>query len=266
MHSRFPTPPRGRRAASPMTKVSSMDERRFAPAFVELADNLVDDFDLIDFLSLLTDRCVGTLDVAAAGVLLADRGGVLRVLASSSDDVRLIELLQLQNDRGPCLSCYRTGESVTVTDLAAGTERWPRFAEDAQRRGFTSVQALPLRLRERVIGALNLFHTEALPYNPEVTEVAQAMADVATISVLQQRTAEDQDLLTRQLETALDTRVVIEQAKGKLAERFGVDMEEAFSLLRGYARRHNRRLTELSTAFIEGTESLPDLRPSGSER
>ncbi|MGW8377656.1 GAF and ANTAR domain-containing protein [Streptomyces sp. ODS28] len=239
-----------------------MDERRLAPAFVELADSLVNDFDLIDFLTLLTDRCVGTLGVAATGVLLADREGVLRVLASSSDDVRLIELLQLQNDSGPCLTCYRTGKPVTVPDLSQQSERWPRFAEDSRKRGFTGVQALPMRLRHQVIGALNLFHTTARPHDPEVSELAQALADVATISVLQQRAAQDRDLVNRQLETALGTRVVIEQAKGKLAERYGIGMDEAFVLLRGYARSNNRRLTELAAAFVSGAETLPDLRPS----
>ncbi|NGO69659.1 GAF and ANTAR domain-containing protein [Streptomyces boncukensis] len=239
-----------------------MDERRLVPAFVELADNLVDDFDLIDFLALLTDRCVGTLRVAATGVLLADRDGVLRVMASSSDEARLMELLQVQNDSGPCLTCFRTGQPVTIPDLTVKPERWPRFAEAAQRHGFTSVQALPMRLREKTVGALNLFHTALRPLDPQVTKLAQAMADVATISVLQQRAAEDQGLLTRQLETALDTRVVIEQAKGKLAERYNLSMEEAFTLLRGYARSHNLRLTELATVFVDGTRSLPDLRPN----
>ncbi|MFG3253204.1 ANTAR domain-containing protein [Streptomyces sp. NPDC048172] len=239
-----------------------MDERRLGPVFVELADSLVDDFDLIDFLTVLTDHCVGTLHVAAAGVLLADRAGVLRVMAASSDDVRLIELLQVQNDSGPCLSSYRTGEPVTLHDLTEERERWPRFADAALRSGFTAVQAMPLRLRESVIGALNLFHTEAQPLDPEVSGIAQAMADVATISVLQQRLIEDQTVLTRQLETALGTRVIIEQAKGKLAERHGLEMGEAFTLLRGYARSHNRRLTGLATALVKGTEPLPDLRPA----
>ncbi|GAB2793363.1 GAF and ANTAR domain-containing protein [Streptomyces daliensis] len=243
-----------------------MDERRLAPAFVELADSLVDDFDLIDFLTLLTGHCVDTLEVAAAGVLLADRGGSLRVMGSSSDNVRLIELLQVQNNSGPCLTCYRSGEAVIVPDLTEDTERWPRFAEDARRRGFTAVHSLPLRLRQKVIGALNLFHTATRPQDPGVAEVAQAMADVATISVLQQRTAEDQSLLTQQLETALGTRVVIEQAKGKLSERYGVSLEEAFRLLRSYARSHNRRLTELATAFMSGTAPLTDLRPGQPQR
>ena len=243
-----------------------MDERRLAPAFVELADNLVDDFDLIDFLALLTDRCVGTLEVAAAGVLLADRSGVLRVMASSSDDAHLMELLQVQNDNGPCLTCYRSGQQVAVPDLAVEPERWPRFAEEARRRGFTAVQALPMRLREKGIGALNLFHTAAQPQDPGVTELAQAMADVATISVLQQRTAEDQDLLARQLETALDTRVVIEQAKGKLAERHNISMEAAFTLLRTHARSHNRRLTELAAALSDDSEPLPGPQPHAPTR
>ncbi|ARX85269.1 response regulator receiver and ANTAR domain-containing protein [Streptomyces alboflavus] len=238
-----------------------MDERRLAPAFVELADNLVDDFDLIEFLALLTDRCVTTLEVAAAGLLLADSRETLRVMAASSEDVRLMELLQVQNDQGPGLSCFRTGQPVVVADLAAESDRWPRFASAALDRGFTAVQALPMRLRTQTIGALTLFHTRDRPRDLKATEMAQALADVATISILQQRITDDQDLLTRQLESALGTRVVIEQAKGKLAERYNLGMDEAFTLLRNHARAHNRRLTELCRAFISGTEPLFARRP-----
>lgn len=238
-----------------------MNEQRTASAFVDLADNLVADFDLIEFLWRLTDHCVNTLEVAAAGLLLADRNGSLRVMAASSDEVRLMELLQLQNDQGPCLACYRTGKQVSIPDISATEQRWPKFAEEAHRRGYTSVQALPMRLRNEVIGALNLFHTEARPHVPAAIGVAQAMADVATISVLQQRTAIHQDLLNQQLDSALKTRVIIEQAKGKLSERYDMTMDDAFFLLRSYARSHNRRLTDLAAAFINRTESLPDLRP-----
>ncbi|AXK36629.1 ANTAR domain-containing protein [Streptomyces armeniacus] len=241
-----------------------MHERRLATVFVELADNLVADFDLIDFLWLLTDRSVRTLDIAAAGLLLADTDGQLRVMAASSDEARLMELLQLQHDSGPCLTCYRTAAPVVVPDLAMEAHRWPRFAEEARRRGYTGVQAVPMRLRDEVIGALNLFHTAAKPFAPDITPLAQALADVATISVLQQRGAARRELLNEQLENALQTRVVIEQAKGKLAERLDVGMEEAFTLLRAYARSHNRRLSELAAAFVEGTEALADLR-SGAQ-
>ncbi|MFJ5270529.1 GAF and ANTAR domain-containing protein [Streptomyces sp. NPDC088358] len=237
-----------------------MNQRLLAKTFVELADNLVADFDLIDFLRLLTDRCVGMLDASAAGVLLADHDGELRVMAASDEQVRLLELFQLQNDEGPCLECFRTGAPVIVTDLIEEADRWPRFVAAAQRSGFGSVQALPMRLRDEVVGALNLFRTRRGPFDPDATPLAQALADVATISLLQQRTAHRSTVLNEQLQNALNSRVLIEQAKGKLAERRGIDMEQAFTTLRGYARAHNRRLSDLARAFIDDSEPLPGLR------
>ncbi|MFI9761135.1 ANTAR domain-containing protein [Streptomyces sp. NPDC051963] len=236
-----------------------MNQQLLAKTFVELADNLVADFDLIDFLRLLTDRCVGLLDVSAVGVLLADRDGELRVMAASDERVRLLELFQLQNDEGPCLECFRTGTPVAVSDLRTETARWPRFAVTARRSGFGAVQALPMRLRDEVVGALNLFRITPGPFDPAATPIAQALADVATISLLQQRTTQRSTALNEQLQTALNSRVLIEQAKGKLAERQGIDMEQAFTTLRGYARAHNRRLSELARAFIDDTEPLPGL-------
>ncbi|MGY0060610.1 ANTAR domain-containing protein [Streptomyces sp. LZ34] len=236
-----------------------MDQQLLAKTFVELADNLVADFDFIDFLRLLTDRCVGMLDASAAGVLLADRDGKLRVMAASNEQVRLLELFQLQNDEGPCLECFRTGTPVIVPDLSTVTARWPRFAVAAQRSGFGAVQALPMRLRDEVVGALNLFRTTPGPFDPADTPVAQALADVATISLLQQRTAQRSTVLNEQLQTALNSRVLIEQAKGKLAERQGIDMEQAFTTLRGYARAHNRRLADVARALINDSEPLAGL-------
>ena len=166
-----------------------MDGQLLSRTFVELADNLVADFDLIDFLRLLTDRCVGLLGASAAGVLLADRDGELRVMAASDEQVRLLELFQLQNDEGPCLECFRTGTPVTVPDLTREADRWPRFVMAAHRSGFGAVQALPMRLRDEVVGALNLFRAAPGPFDPAGTLVAQALADVATISLLQQRLA-----------------------------------------------------------------------------
>ncbi|WP_329360763.1 GAF and ANTAR domain-containing protein [Streptomyces sp. NBC_01483] len=237
-----------------------MNQRLLAKTFVELADNLVADFDLIDFLRLLTDRCVGMLGASAAGVLLADRDGELRVMAASDEQVRLLELFQLQNDEGPCLDCFRTGAPVIVANLSGEADRWPRFVAAAHRSGFGSVQALPMRLRDEVVGALNLFHATPGPFESDATPLAQALADVATISLLQQRTAHRSTVLNEQLQSALNSRVLIEQAKGKLAERRGIDMEQAFTTLRGYARAHNRRLSDLARAFIDDSEALPGLR------
>ncbi|WP_427167260.1 ANTAR domain-containing protein [Streptomyces sp. C1-1] len=236
-----------------------MNQQLLAKTFVELADNLVADFDLIDFLRLLTDRSVGLLAASAAGVLLADRDGELRVMAASDERVRLLELFQLQNDEGPCLECFRTGTLVGVPDLTREVDRWPRFVTAAHRSGFAAVQALPMRLRDEVVGALNVFRAAPGPFDPAGTLVAQALADVATISLLQQRTAQRSSVLNEQLQSALNSRVLIEQAKGKLAERQGVDMEQAFTALRGYARAHNRRLSDLARAFIDDSEPLPGL-------
>ncbi|WP_405905169.1 GAF and ANTAR domain-containing protein [Streptomyces sp. NBC_00828] len=236
-----------------------MNQQLLAKTFVELADNLVADFDLIDFLRLLTDRCVGLLGASAAGVLLADRDGELRVVAASDEQVRLLELFQLQNDEGPCLDCFRTGAPVAVADLGAATTRWPHFAVQARRSGFGAVQALPMRLRDEVVGALNLFRATPGPFDPAATPLAQALADVATISLLQQRSAHRSTVLNEQLQTALNSRVLIEQAKGKLAERQNIDMEQAFTALRGYARAHNRRLSDVARAFIDDSEPLPGL-------
>ncbi|MEV0936556.1 GAF and ANTAR domain-containing protein [Streptomyces phaeochromogenes] len=236
-----------------------MNQQLLAKTFVELADNLVADFDLIDFLRLLTDRCVGMLGAGAAGVLLADRDGKLRVMAASDEQVRLLELFQLQNDEGPCLECFRTGAPVIVPDLTREIDRWPRFVTAAHRSGFGAVQALPMRLRDEVVGALNLFRATPGPFDPAATLIAQALADVATISLLQQRTTHRSTVLNEQLQTALNSRVLIEQAKGKLAERQNIDMEQAFTALRGYARSHNRRLVDVARAFINGSEPLVGL-------
>ena len=236
-----------------------MNGELLSETFVELTDTMVADFDVIDFLHVLTDRSVQLLDVSAAGLLLADPRGELRVVAASSEAARLLELFQLQNQEGPCLDCYRTGRPVQATDLAAEARRWPRFAAAAQRAGFTAVQALPMRLREQVIGALNLFRADAGAFAPGDVRVGQALADVATISLLHERNVRLSDTLNEQLQTALNSRVVIEQAKGKLAERLGLDMDQAFSLLRDFARARNLRLSDLAQAVIDGSQTLTGL-------
>ena len=239
-----------------------MDADLLSDTFVALADTMVDDFDVIDFLHMLTDRSARLLSVSAAGVVLADPRGQLRVAAASSDEAGLIELFQVQNDQGPCLDCFRTGQPVTAADLAGPGQRWPRFASSAVRAGFRSVDALPMRLRDQVIGALNLFRASPGTFDPADIRVGQALADVATISLLQERSMRHSDTLNEQLQTALNSRVVIEQAKGKLAERLGLDMGQAFNLLRDYARARNLRLSALAQAFIDGTEPLPGLAAS----
>jgi transcriptional regulator with GAF, ATPase, and Fis domain len=242
-----------------------MDGQLLSETFVELTDTMVADFDVIDFLHVLTDRSVQLLDVSAAGLLLADPRGELRVVAASSEAARLLELFQLQNDQGPCLDCFRSGRPVAAADLAAEAARWPRFAPAARKAGFAAVQALPMRLREQVIGALNLFRAGPGAFDPADVRVGQALADVATISLLQERSMRHSDTLNEQLQTALNSRVVIEQAKGKLAERLGLDMGQAFSLLRDHARARNLRLSALAQAFIDGSEPLPGLTPNATQ-
>jgi GAF domain-containing protein len=229
---------------------------------VELADTLVEDFDVVELLTRLADRCVEVLDVAAAGLMLAGPGGGnLRVVASSSDAMRMLELFELQAEEGPCPDCYRTGEPVVNQDLATIDGRWPRFAPRAIEAGFRSVHAVPMRLRGATIGALNLFRaTEGLLEQADVV-AAQALADVATIAILQQRATMEAKVLNEQLSRALNTRVVIEQAKGVLAERASLDMEQSFSRLRNHARSHNLRLVDISQGIIDGTLSTESLDP-----
>ena len=222
-------------------------------AFVELADTLVADFDVVELLTLLTDGCVDVLDVGAAGLMLAAPEGDLRVIASSSEAMRMLELFELQSQEGPCLDCYRTGQPVVNQDLATVNGRWPRFAAEALAAGFHSVHALPMRLRGTVIGALNLFHIEPGEMRQADVIAAQAMADVATIGVLQHRAALEAQVLNEQLNHALNSRIVIEQAKGIIAEREGLNMDQAFSALRNHARCHNLRLVDVAGDVIDGT-------------
>jgi GAF domain-containing protein len=227
-------------------------EAKLARTLVELADTLVADFDVVELLMLLTDRCVEVLDVGAAGLMLAAPDGGLRVMASSSAPVRVLELFEIQAEEGPCLDCYRTGEPVVERDLTTAGDRWPRFAVEATEAGFRSVQALPMRLRSSVLGALNLFHVEPGEMRLLDVEVAQAFADVATIAILQHRASLEAQIVNDQLNSALNSRIVIEQAKGVVAEREDVDMEAAFLLLRHHARNHNLRLVDVARSVIGG--------------
>src|SRR6185437_9640171 len=232
-----------------------MDGQLLSETFVELTDTMVADFDVIDFLHVLTSRSAELLDVSAAGLLLADPRGELRVVAASTEAARLLELFQLQSDQGPCLDCFRSGQPVTATDLSAD-QRWPRFADAAGQAGFAAVQALPMRLRDQVIGALNLFRADPGTFDADSVRVGQALADVATIGLLHERNMRHSDTLNEQLQTALNSRVIIEQAKGKLAERLGIDVNQAFTILRDQARNRNQRLSDLARAFVEGTQAV----------
>ena len=227
-------------------------EERLGRTFVEVADTLVDDFDVVDLLVLVTERCVELLDASAAGLLLADGRGVLHLMAATSEETEMVELFQIQNDEGPCLECFGSGLPVLVPDLSAEGGRWPRFVPVAGVAGFRAAHALPLRLRNTTLGALNLFRAEPGRLSrPDVT-TAQALADIATIAILQHKAANESRAVAEQLRSALDSRIAIEQAKGVIAERAGVDMAEAFARLRGYARANQRLLAEVAQDVVDG--------------
>ncbi len=235
------------------------DQRMLAKTLVELADTLVSDFDVVELFTILADRCVEILDVDAAGLMLADSNGNLRVMASSSDAMRLLELFELQVQEGPCLDCYQSGLPVVNHDLMTVNGRWPRFAAEAVLAGFHSAHALPMRLRGTVIGALNLFHETTGQMRPADVEAAQAFADVATIAILQHRAALEMQHVNSQLNEALTSRITVEQAKGMVAQRQGLNMEEAFLALRTHARNHNLRLLDLAQRFITADPSGPGI-------
>jgi GAF domain-containing protein len=228
---------------------------------VELADNLVDDFDVIDVLTVLSDRCVEVLDVDSAGVMLAAPGGQLQVVASSSVAMRGLELFELQANEGPCLDCFISGEPIVNLELSALDDRWPRFARRAVVDGFHSVHALPMHLRGITVGALNMFRVDTGSLHEEDVLVAQALADVATIAIIQHQASVSAAVLNSQLSEALNSRIIIEQAKGKVSEASGLDMDRSFQRIRNHARNHNLRLTELARGIAEGTTSIVGLDP-----
>ena len=228
----------------------SVPDTRVARAFVELADTLVADFDLIDFLHGLAVRCVELLGVDAAGLLLASTHGVLNVVGASGEQARLLELLQLQNQEGAAIDCFRQGRPIQCPDLRSAPQG-PVFAPAAREAGFAAVAAVPMRLRENIVGAVNLFAAATGEFGEDRLGVGQALADIATIGILHERTLRRHEVLVEQLQTALTSRITIEQAKGVLAERLAIGVEEAFVVLRLYARSHRRRLVDVATAVVE---------------
>lgn len=229
-------------------------EARVLEVVLEAVDSLVDDFDLIEFLHMLCDRCVELLDMTAAGIMLADPEGELQLIAASDEHTRLLELFAIQHDQGPCLDCLRTGRARLDIDLTSAvvTAPFPAFAGKARRAGFVTTHALPMRLRDQVVGAVNLFQDSSQPFDEANVRLGQTLADVATIAILQQRTIEHGNVERAQLEAALESRILIEQAKGILAERRRCSVDDAFDLLRSYARSHSRRLGLLCGQVVSG--------------
>jgi GAF domain-containing protein len=244
-------------------------EQQVSQAFVALADTLVDDYDIIDLLDRLVARSVQLLAADAAGIMLGDSRHELRVVASSSEDANTMELLALQSDEGPCLDCYRTAAQVRVSDIAERESTWPTFTSAVERAGaFRSVHALPLRLRGQAIGALTLFHREPGPLPEADLALGQALADVATIGILQERAIRRGEVVSEQLQVALNSRVVIEQAKGVVAQSSELPMGDAFALLRGYARGNNLRLSDVARQVVarELDPATLSLAPRTSEK
>jgi GAF domain-containing protein len=222
--------------------------------FVQVADTLVDDYDLVGFLNDLTEKAAAVSTAAAVGLVLSDHRGRVRFMAASNESGRVLELFQIQNHEGPCLDCVLSGVPIVNADLANAGERWPVFAPRALESGFQSVHAFPMRLRDKVIGALNLFGTEDSHFAPDEVRVVQALADVATIAILHERNLAQAEVLTEQLQGALNSRIVIEQAKGALAHAEGITTGEAFVRLRGQARSTRTRLVDVATAVLAGLE------------
>ncbi len=236
-----------------------------ARAFVRLADTLSSDFDVVDFLQSLSADSVEILGAEAAGVMLADAHGGLRLIASSDERMRLLELFELQGAQGPCLDAFSSGRPVQASG-ADSRGRWPVFAPHAFAAGFQMMCAVPLRIRTEVIGALNLFRGTSEPFSGAELDLAQAMAEVAAIGLIQERALRERSLLAEQLQAALNSRVVIEQAKGMLAEYLTLTVDDAFTLLRTYARDHNRKLSDLASDIADRTiPSAALARPPGQQ-
>lgn len=251
---------------SPMTNAEVNDparrEEQLANAFVELADSLVDEFDVIDFLHTLAERAVELLHADAAGIMMADQRGQLQLLASTAEQAQLLEIFELQNSEGPCLDCFNSGHAVVNVDLDDAEVRWPRFKQVATHAGYRSVHAIPLRLRDQIIGAMNLFCIEHSTLSDNDITIARGLCNIATIGLLQERAIRQGEVLTEQLQGALNSRVLIEQAKGVLAERTGLDIDDAFSVMRAYARSQRRPLSAVAADVINGSFDPAEIRPS----
>jgi GAF domain-containing protein len=231
-------------------------QQRLLEVFVELADTLVADFDAVDLMYTLAQASVELLDADAAGLMLTDQRGNLQAIASSNEESQLLELFELQHQEGPCLDCFALGRPVVNVGPGEAMRRWPQFGPAVREAGFSTVHAVPLRLRNEVIGAMNLFVRGKRDLTDKDIALAQGLADMATIGLLQERAIQEGHLMAEQLQGALNSRITIEQAKGVLAERHGLDMTQAFGMLRTHARQHGRPLLTVAADVIDGTSAL----------
>ena len=242
--------------------MSALTSDRVAEVFVEFADTLIEEFDLVEFLQMVTTRASELVGSAAAGLLLSDPHGKLHFMAASDERAELLELFQVQSLEGPCQDCFTTGKPVVNADLRSASDRWPNFAPRAVAGGFRSVHAFPMRLRQEVIGALNMFGTDVGSMEPDEIRTVQALADVATIGLLQERAVRRGEILSEQLRGALDSRIVIEQAKGAIAQMHGCSVDEAFDMLRAYARNNHLGLSSVARDFVSDPSTFPGLAPA----
>ena len=228
-------------------------EDRLIDAFATLADTLIADYDVVELLQTLVESCARILDIAAAGILLADADGELEVVASTSEASWLVEVMQLSARAGPCVECFSAGMVVSLPNIEDSSPEWRRFQNSAREQGFAAVHAIPLRLRETTIGALNLLSTVPGALRPQDVRAAQALADVATIGILQERTLRESNSVREHLLTALNSRVVIEQAKGVISYSRGISLEEAFAMLRNHARSNHLLLSQVAQGLVDHT-------------
>jgi GAF domain-containing protein len=231
--------------------MNDITQQRLLETFVTLADTLIDDYDVVDLLQFLVDTCRDVLDTTAAGILLADARGDLEVVASTSEASRLVEMMQLSAEKGPCIESFRSGRRVSVPDIDASKDEWWQFRGSALAQGFRSMDALPLRLRDATIGTLNLLRSTPGAAPEESILAAQAFADVATIGILHERTLRESAILSEQLQAALNSRIIIEQAKGVVSHTRGVSIDEAFTLMREYARSHSIGLSIVAARLVD---------------
>ncbi|MGY4712840.1 GAF and ANTAR domain-containing protein [Mycolicibacterium sp. CBM1] len=233
-------------------------ETQVLSAVVSLVDSLLDDFDVVELLTELTERCAELLDIAAAGFLLADPLQRLHLLAATTERTRALELFQLQAEEGPCIECFRTAEPVLIPDIGAELHRWPRFVPAAVDAGFAAVHAVPMRAAGSVLGALGLFDTRPGELSEADRLVGQTLAHVACVAVLQERPPTAATVVSP-LRSALAGRVQVEQAKGFLSEMLGVSVNEAFGLLRTYSRTRGEHLTDVARRLMRDRHSRPEM-------